>query len=145
MADRLTKQHRSWNMSRIRGQNTAPELIVRSSLHKLGLRFRLHRRDLPGKPDIVLPRHSTAVLVHGCFWHRHAGCRFSYTPKSRIDFWQTKFASNVRRDVQVRQALADIGWRVVVIWECEVADGDKLALRLRRVFGLPPVSRRRRR
>ncbi|HEY0980807.1 very short patch repair endonuclease, partial [Schlesneria sp.] len=87
MTDRITKSHRSWNMSRIRSKDTSPELQVRSLLHGLGYRFRIHRIDLPGKPDIVLPRYRVAVLVHGCFWHRHPGCKYAYTPKSRIQFW----------------------------------------------------------
>ena len=128
--DRLTKQHRSWNMSRIRGKDTKPEMRVRSLLHRMGFRFRLHRKDLPGKPDIVLPAYETVVFVHGCFWHRHPGCRFAYTPKSRVDFWQTKFRRNVERHQEVTAELEELGWRVVVIWECETASEEQLQQRL---------------
>ncbi|MBI1314437.1 DNA mismatch endonuclease Vsr [bacterium] len=128
--DRLSKQHRSWNMSRIRGKDTKPEMRVRSLLHRMGFRFRLHRRDLPGKPDIVLPAYGTVIFVHGCFWHRHPGCRFAYTPKSRIDFWQSKFRRNVERHQEVTTALRELGWRVVVIWECETTSDEQLEQRL---------------
>jgi DNA mismatch endonuclease, patch repair protein len=101
-------------------------------LHRLGLRFRLHRRDLPGTPDIVLPGRKLAVLVHGCFWHRHAGCPFAYTPKTRVEFWKAKFERNVARDQEVQQALTDLGWRVCVVWECETGDGAALEAALRR-------------
>lgn len=106
-------------MSRIRGAHTKPELRVRSMLHNMGYRFRLHRKDLPGKPDIVLPRYHTAIFVHGCFWHRHRNCQFAYTPKSRVDFWQKKFTRNVERHAEVQAELESQGWRVVVVWECE--------------------------
>lgn len=124
--DRLTKQRRSWNMSRIRGVNTKPEIRVRSMLHHMGYRFRLHRKDLPGKPDIVLPKYETVVFVHGCFWHRHPGCRFAYTPKSRVKFWSKKFARNVERHNEVEAELKTQGWRVAVVWECETKDEDVL-------------------
>ena len=96
-------------MSRIRGKDTTPELVVRSALHRMGFRFRLHKKDLPGRPDIVLSRYRTAVFVHGCFWHRHAGCTKAYTPKSRIRFWQSKFDQNVKRDAAVRDRLERLG------------------------------------
>lgn len=134
MADRLSPARRSWNMSRIRGADTAPERLVRSVLHGLGLRFRLHRADLPGRPDIVLPRWKTVVFVHGCFWHRHPGCRFAYTPKSRRDFWLKKFEDNVSRDVRNAAALEEAGWKTIIVWECETGDRDRLAGRLRREF-----------
>jgi DNA mismatch endonuclease, patch repair protein len=124
--DRLTKQHRSWNMSRIRGEHTKPEIRVRSMLHRMGYRFRLHRKDLPGKPDIVLPKYETVIFVHGCFWHRHPGCQFAYTPKSRVEFWTTKFARNVERHEEVEAALAEQGWNVVVVWECETKNEEAL-------------------
>jgi DNA mismatch endonuclease, patch repair protein len=122
MADRLSRDHRSWNMSRITGSDTAPEKAVRSALHRLGYRFRLNDRRLPGKPDIVLPRHRTVVFVHGCFWHRHSGCEFAYTPRSRLDFWLDKFAGNVTRDKRNVVRLREAGWRVLVVWECETRD-----------------------
>jgi DNA mismatch endonuclease (patch repair protein) len=130
--DRLTREHRSWNMSRIRGRDTKPELLVRSILHRLGFRFRLNRTKLPGRPDVVLTRHRTVVFVHGCFWHRHAGCRFAYTPKSNLQFWTTKLEGNVARDKKALRALRALGWRTVIVWECQTADGPKLANRLQK-------------
>lgn len=109
-------------MSRIRSKDTKPELIVRSMLHRMGYRFRLHRKGLPGKPDIVLPRHKTVIFVHGCYWHRHPGCKYAYHPKSRVDFWEKKFRENVERDTKARAALEALGWRVLVVWECEAVD-----------------------
>ena len=134
--DRISESHRSWNMSRIRGRDTGPEKTVRSVLHRLGLRFRLQRKDLPGRPDIVLPRYRTVVLVHGCFWHRHTGCRFSYTPKSNQHFWAEKFAGTVRRDKLNAGRLRRAGWKVIVIWECQVRDVERLRKRLARLFDL---------
>ena len=130
MSDVFTKSKRSEVMSHIRSRDTGPERTVRSMLHRMGYRFRLHRKDLPGKPDIVLPRYRAVVLVHGCFWHRHPGCRFAYVPKSRKAFWQEKFADNVRRDRSVRKQLATLGWRVEVVWECELRCPAKVAARL---------------
>ncbi len=126
MTDRLSKERRSWNMSRIRAAHTLPELRVRSLLHRMGYRFRVHRKDLPGSPDIVLPKHRTVVFVHGCFWHRHAECRFAYTPKSRIAFWTSKFTDNVVRDRRNVRRLIAMGWRVVTVWECQVANEERL-------------------
>lgn len=128
--DRLGHQHRSWNMSRIRGRDTNPERAVRSLLHRLGFRFRLHERSLPGTPDIVLSRYRTAVFVHGCFWHRHNNCRFAYTPKSRRAFWTAKFRNNQQRDARNRKALNDAGWHVLVVWECELRWESQLSRRL---------------
>jgi DNA mismatch endonuclease (patch repair protein) len=107
-------------MSGIRGSNTRPELAVRRYLHAQGFRYRLHARELPGRPDIVLPRYRTVVFVHGCFWHRHEGCRFAYRPKSREEFWEPKLEGNAARDARDQQRLRDLGWRVEVVWECEV-------------------------
>jgi len=131
--DRISKEHRSWNMSRIRSRDTTPELAVRSALHRLGYRFRLSDAGLPGRPDVVLKRYRTVVFVHGCFWHRHARCRFAYTPKTRVAFWLKKFADNARRDRQVRASLKALGWRTITIWECQTTDRQRLAARLRRV------------
>lgn len=128
--DRLTPEHRSWNMSRIRGRDSSPERAVRSLLHRQGFRFRLHQRSLPGTPDIVLPRYRTAIFVHGCFWHRHKGCRFAYTPKSRQSFWSEKFSSNLQRDARVTAKLEEAGWHVLVVWECELRNTEQLAGRL---------------
>lgn len=134
MADVFSRAKRAEVMSRISGQNTAPERAVRSMLHGMGYRFRLHRADLPGKPDIVLPRYRTVILVHGCFWHRHKGCKFAYTPKSRVAFWCRKFESNVARDRRVVRDLRCLGWRVVTVWECELRAAERLCHRLRKVL-----------
>jgi DNA mismatch endonuclease (patch repair protein) len=128
--DRLERQRRSWNMGRIKGRDTAPERIVRSLLHREGFRFRLHCKKLPGKPDIILPKWRTAILVHGCFWHRHKNCRLCYTPKSNTAFWNAKFAGNVERDKRNEAALREAGWKVLTVWECELADQAALARRL---------------
>ena len=138
MTDRLTRERRSWNMSRIRGRDTAPEKQVRSALHRAGYRFRLHRRDLPGRPDVVLPKYRTVVFVHGCFWHRHKGCRYAYTPKSRVAFWNAKFVSNVERDRRSARELRRLGWKVVTVWECEADRPERWLHRL------PSVRRTRR-
>lgn len=106
-------------MSGIRGKNTKPELTVRKFLHRKGLRFRLHAK-LPGKPDLTFPKYKTAVFVHGCFWHRHEGCRFSTTPKNNAGFWQKKFAANVERDARATAQLEELGWRVLIVWECQL-------------------------
>ena len=132
MVDRITKEHRSWNMSRIRSKDTSPELVVRSLLHLLGYRFRLHRKDLPGSPDIILPRYHVVIFLHGCFWHRHAQCPFAYSPKSRVAFWQKKFADNVQRDRNAIRELKKLGWNVVVIWECDTAQLSRLSAKLAR-------------
>ena len=129
--DSLPPERRSWNMSRIKSGDTKPERLVRSLLHRMGYRFRLHRRDLPGRPDIVLPKYRKVILVHGCYWHRHPGCRFAYTPKSNVEFWQAKFDENVSRDERQNRQLSELGWRVVTIWECETKEQDALAERLR--------------
>jgi DNA mismatch endonuclease (patch repair protein) len=121
-------------MSRIRGRDTEPEKAVRTVLRRMGYKLRLYAKDLPGRPDIVLPRRKTAVFVHGCYWHRHPRCKYAYTPKSRVAFWQTKFAENVERDEVVRQLLRQTGWRRVVIWECQTADGVRLRRRLRKLL-----------
>ena len=120
--DRISGEHRSWNMSRIKSGNTKPEIIVRSLLHKLGYRFRLHRKDLPGKPDIVLPRYKSVIFVHGCFWHRHKGCKNATSPKTKIIFWREKFKANVERDRKVQKELNSMGWSIQIIWECETSD-----------------------
>lgn len=113
-------EKRSAVMARIRGKDTKPELVVRSLLHRAGLRFSLRRKDLPGKPDIVLPKYNTVIFVHGCFWHRHKGCKVATMPKSRQDFWQAKFEANVARDKRNQRDLKKAGWNVIVLWECQV-------------------------
>jgi len=130
--DTLSKERRSWNMGRIRGKNTEPELIVRSLLHRLGFRFRLHRRDLIGNPDVVLPKYKAVIFVHGCFWHRHSKCRLAYNPKSNQRFWHQKFKSNIARDLLVRAELKRLGWRIMVVWECEVPDLPSLRSKIKR-------------
>lgn len=121
-------------MSRIQNRDTKPELIVRSLLHRKGYRFRLHRKDLPGKPDIVLPCFNTILFVHGCFWHRHEGCRFAYNPKTRVDFWQNKFNQNIKRDQKVQNELLNLGWQVYVIWECETKKPHALEKIIEQIF-----------
>jgi len=113
-------------MSSIRGSNTRPEVVVRSYLHRAGLRFRLHVNDLPGRPDLVFPRFRAALFVHGCFWHRHKACRFTTTPATRPEFWQEKFRQNVARDRRAAALLRSAGWRVFTIWECEVDNEEVL-------------------
>ena len=126
MADIVEPDRRSQMMAHIGPRNTIPEMRVRSVLHQAGYRFRLHARTLPGTPDIVLPKHRTVIRVQGCFWHRHPGCRLAYSPKSRVEFWQTKFESNVLRDTRQRADLEAAGWRVVDIWECETRNDEAL-------------------
>jgi DNA mismatch endonuclease (patch repair protein) len=133
--DPLSPKARSAHMAKIRGAHTQPERRVRSVLHSLGLRFRLHQAALPGRPDIVLRRHGTVVFVHGCFWHRHAACRGATTPKTNRRFWLHKFRANLRRDAGNQRDLRGAGWRVVVVWECELARPKRLEARLRRLFG----------
>lgn len=149
MADTLSKAERSALMARIRGVNTRPEMAVRRFLHKNGFRFRLHPRDLPGRPDIVLPKLRTAIFVHGCFWHRHLGCKKATTPSTRKAFWNAKFEANVERDMRKVAELRDLGWTAITIWECEVTRvplarlsrlRKKMSNRCRRVSPTRPVS-----
>ncbi|MBP0621996.1 very short patch repair endonuclease [Cupriavidus consociatus] len=125
MVDFLSPADRSDRMSRIRGKDTQPELALRKVLHRLGLRYRLHGAGLPGKPDLVLPRYRTVVFVHGCFWHRHVGCKIATIPKSNTSFWIEKFERNVARDKRVSLSLREAGWTVLVVWECELASTEK--------------------
>lgn len=136
MADSLTAERRSWNMSRIRSRDTGPELTLRSMLHRAGFRFRLHDRSLPGTPDIVMKKHRTVILVHGCYWHRHQGCRNATTPSSRGDFWQDKFAATVARDKRNIEALKELGWNPVVVWECDLKKRpEQVMAEIRRKLG----------
>ena len=115
-------------MSGIRGANTKPELNVRRRLHAAGFRYGLHRKDLPGRPDLVMPRHDAVIFVHGCYWHRHSGCRLATTPSTRTDFWTAKFTANQERDRRNIAELRKMGWRVAIVWECEVrtaSDSDE--------------------
>jgi len=122
VADIVDRATRSRMMSGIRGADTTPERLVRSYLHRAGLRFRLHARDLPGSPDVLLPRWRTAVFVHGCYWHRHRGCRFATTPSTNRAFWRRKFAANEARDRRNVRRLRALGWRVITVWECRTDD-----------------------
>jgi DNA mismatch endonuclease (patch repair protein) len=116
--DVVDQKTRSRMMSGIKNKNTRPEILVRKYLHEQGFRFRLHVADLPGKPDIVLPKYKLCIFVHGCFWHRHEGCRYATTPATRPEFWAQKLGSNKQRDIRVKMQLLDAGWRVFEIWEC---------------------------
>lgn len=118
MVDIVDKATRSRMMAGIRGRDTKPEMLLRKALHRRGFRFRLHARDVPGRPDLLLPRYRAAIFVHGCFWHRHNGCRYSTTPATNPEFWQRKFDSNVERDQRDLKALEAAGWRVAIVWEC---------------------------
>jgi DNA mismatch endonuclease, patch repair protein len=126
LTDVVDQQTRSRMMAGIKGGDTKPERLVRRYLHAAGLRFRLHDRELPGRPDIVLPRYKTVVFIHGCFWHRHQDCRYATTPTTRADFWANKFSANVLRDQRAAEALASLGWNVLIFWECELRDPVKL-------------------
>ncbi|MBD8147456.1 DNA mismatch endonuclease Vsr [Pseudomonas fluorescens] len=133
-ADIVTPEQRSWNMSKIKGKDTKPEMIVRSMCHELGLRYRLHRKDLPGTPDLVFRKYRLCLFVHGCFWHRHPGCKYAYTPKSRLDFWLPKLAKNVERDARTQRALEEAGWRAAIIWECQTKDRDTLRAEIQKII-----------
>lgn len=127
--DRISPEVRSRLMSKIGSKDTKPELAVRSLLHRLGYRFRIHRKDLPGTPDLVLPRHGLAIFVHGCFWHGH-GCKVDKMPKSRTDYWGPKIEANKARDARKAGRLRRLGWRVTTVWECELKDPAKLERKL---------------
>ena len=128
MADILSPEKRSWNMSRIRGANTKPEMLVRSMLHRAGFRFRIHDKSLPGKPDIVLKKYKSVIFVNGCFWHRHEGCAEATTPKTRREFWEVKFKRTVERDKEQKDALEKLGWQVICIWECDLKRSADLTI-----------------
>ena len=130
MADKLTSSQRSHCMSRIRGKNTKPEILVRKGLHARGFRFRLHNKKLPGSPDIVLPKYGVAIMVNGCFWHGHKGCRYATKPKSNVEFWETKIARNRHRDEVINAHLEALGWHVITVWECELRGKLIVASRL---------------
>lgn len=130
MVDKFTVEKRSQIMSRVSGKDTKPEIIVRKKLHGMGYRYRLHRADLPGKPDIVLPKHKKIIIVNGCFWHGHEGCRRSKRPTTNIAFWEKKLDSNLARDRANSAALQSAGWQLLVIWECQTRNQDDLHTRL---------------
>lgn len=127
MTDIVDKQTRSRMMAGIKGKNTKPELVLRRALHARGFRYRLHSKNVPGRPDLVFPKHHAIVFVHGCFWHRHEGCRYTTTPSTRPEFWQAKFDANVIRDAAIRGQLIETGWRVSTVWECSLRKTDQLA------------------
>lgn len=137
MPDVYDSQTRSRVMSQIRSRNTKPERKVRSLLHSLGFRFRLHRKDLPGTPDIVLPKHHKVIFVHGCFWHQHPGCKLSKRPKSRPEYWERKLDRNVERDKSDIAALEAQGWEVLVIWECQARNQEQLKNTVESFLGKP--------
>ena len=130
MADKLNTQQRHHRMSRIRSKDTKPEILVRKGLHARGFRFRLQDRKLPGRPDIVLPKYGVAIMVNGCFWHGHKGCRYATKPKSNIEFWETKIARNKHRDEVTAAHLEALGWTVIVVWECELRGKEKAEARI---------------
>lgn len=131
MPESISTDRRSTIMRSVRQKHTAPEMVVRGIVHAIGARYRLHRKDLPGSPDLVFPRRQLCIFVHGCFWHRHPGCRLASTPGSNVEFWQEKFARNVERDARKENELRAAGWRVEIVWECETRDPVKLEERLR--------------
>ena len=134
MADTISPKHRSWNMSRVRSKNTKPEIKIRSMLHAKGFRFRKNVKNLPGVPDIVLPKYKSIIFVHGCFWHQHKGCVKSHIPKSNVEFWTEKLGKNVVRDKKHNKELKQAGWRILTIWECEMKDLNKLERKLKKFF-----------
>jgi DNA mismatch endonuclease (patch repair protein) len=135
MADRLSPEQRSANMAAIRGRDTGPEIIVRRLLSDIGVRYRLHVAGLPGRPDIVMHNRRKIIEVRGCFWHQHKGCQFAYKPKSHTQFWRKKFRRNVERDHENENKLKDLGYRLLVVWECETADTRALRARLKKFLG----------
>lgn len=137
MTDVLSPEQRSRCMSAIRGRDTNPEMFVRSMVHRLGYRFRLHREDLPGKPDLVFPGRRKVIFVHGCFWHQHPGCRFATRPTTRTEFWAEKLDGNRARDVRVERELRELGWGIVVVWECRTTDSNRLSRKISRFLGSP--------
>ena len=142
MADTISKERRSALMSRIRSKNSKVELLIRSLVHRMGYRFRLHRKGLPGKPDLVFPSRKKAIFVHGCFWHWHPdpNCKRARMPKSRQEFWRPKLEGNRRRDRENREKLDDLGWEVLEIWECEVGDLDQIQSRIKAFLDPTPAS-----
>ncbi len=132
MTDVFSQEKRSWIMSRVKGRDTRPEILVRSFIFRMGFRFCLHRRDLPGTPDIVLPRHGKVIFVHGCFWHGHKRCPRSKRPTTNENFWNKKLDGNIKRDKRYRRELRQTGWKVLIVWECETKNPEKLLRKLER-------------
>lgn len=127
MVDTLTKKERSKRMSLIRGTGSAPEMKLRRLVHRMGFRYRLHVKELPGKPDLVFPSRRAVIFMHGCFWHRHRGCKLARLPKSKLEFWKPKLEANRKRDIKNQRRLKASGWRVLVVWECELMDTDRVS------------------
>src|ERR1700712_4365898 len=140
MADVHSKETRSYNMSRIRSKDTKPEMLVRKFLHKSGFRYRLHVRDMPGKPDIVLPKYKTVIFIHGCFWHGHQGCKYYVVPKTRTEWWLNKINGNINNDLKAIKALKKEGWEIINIWECDLK-AKKSVLTLNKLPGKIVPSR----
>ncbi|MBM3607245.1 MAG: DNA mismatch endonuclease Vsr [Alphaproteobacteria bacterium] len=135
MPDTLTPAQRSANMAAIRSKDMKPEMAVRSLVHRMGYRFRLHRKDLPGKPDLVFASRKAVIFVHGCFWHQHSACREGRMPGTRLEYWKPKLERNIARDIQNQLALKSLGWRVLVLWECETGRDGELAVRIKKFLG----------
>lgn len=127
MSDVHSKKVRSYNMSQIKGKNTKPEMLVRKFLHSNGFRYKLHDKNLPGKPDIVLPKYKTIIEVQGCYWHGHTGCKYFVLPKSNTEFWKLKIFGNIKRDIENHRILKEFGWNLIIIWECKLKKGIKEA------------------
>ena len=140
MTDVHTKKRRSKYMAAIRSKNTKPEITVRKTMYKMGLRYRLHRKDLPGKPDIVLGPVKLALFINGCFWHRHVNCKYAYNPKTRKNFWNKKFTDTIKRDIKNNIELEKLGWKSVVIWECETQDQDSLRDQILKIIKLYKIK-----
>lgn len=140
VSDIVDSQTRSRMMASVRGKNTAPELALRSALHRRGFRFRIHNAGMPGRPDIVMARYNAVIFVHGCFWHRHANCRLTYTPKTRVEFWTSKFNATIIRDEDQVKKLLVAGWRVAIVWECAMRAGGADAVALQLANWLPSAA-----
>lgn len=135
--DKLDPQRRSENMRRIGSKNTKPEVLLRSLLHRRGYRFRIHRKDLPGKPDIVFPGRRKAIFVHGCFWHQHSDCREGRMPRSRQEYWRPKLEKNIARDALAVEQLTSLGWQIAIVWECQLAQAGAIVDKLADFIGAP--------
>lgn len=134
MADRVSSEKRSEIMRAVRSKNTGPEKIVRSAAHRLGLRFRLHDTRLPGRPDMVLSKWKTVIFINGCYWHRHANCKKATFPKSNVNFWRAKFDANLTRDERNYRKLSELGWRAIIVWQCEVRSPEEATNLLSNIF-----------
>ncbi|MGE4441037.1 MAG: very short patch repair endonuclease [Desulfomicrobium sp.] len=141
MTDTLSPAERSELMSRIRSKDSGPEMRLRRLIYRLGYRYRLHVKDLPGTPDLVFPSRRAVIFMHGCFWHHHEGCKLARLPKSKLDFWKKKLESNKNRDASQQLRLHELGWRVLVVWECELDDADRLTMTIRHFLDKPSRGR----